>query len=851
MKTNMKKFLTLLVFLLSIQNLIAQPLLKINDKDYFDIQGLSIFAFTALYPEGHQGGIDIIQHGTRVATNGNLFLQPTPGQFQPVPKLLNKEVLKDEGKIVVTLQYPDSSRMTPNFNPMVYPDLKLVYDINIVAVDDHFKVTVDLEQPLPQEWVGKVGFNLELFPGDLFGKSYYMDEKPGSFPRFVNSDATKDKDGEFEALPMATGKKLTIVPENQYQTMAIESKASDLKLLDGRLKHNNGWFVVRSLVPANKTKNAIEWVIKPNIVKGWQYGPIVHTSQLGYHPLQEKIAIIELDRSEKKTRKAILERASEQGGFEKVMSIKPKKFDGDFLRYTYLKADFSDATKTGIYRVRYDDYISDVFRIDPDIYKKGVWQPVLEYFLPIQMCHMKVFEKYRVWHDHCHLDDALMAPANIDHFDGYNHKEIPKGYDAYQHIEGLDRGGWHDAGDYDLRVESQIQTVYYLGLAKEEFGIEYDQTTINQDKLVTEIHRPDGKEDALQQMEHGLLTVLGAYREFGQLYRGIICPTLRQYVMLGDAGSMTDNEVFDKDIEQDMDGLWFLKMTNKYSENFNPQMNYDMVEDHIEELDDRLVFLEENPGRALGTIPGLAISARTMRDYDAALAEECLKTAEALWEANKNAEGRWVQFSKVSALVELILTTDKEEYKEYLISMEAELKEAAPIVGWSLSRVLHKIGDQDFVDTMTETIIASKDDILGQIDNPFGVPYKPQVWGAGWAIQSFGYQYYFLHKKWPEIFTPEPIFNALNFVLGCHPGKNTASFATNVGTKSQTIAYGVNRGDFSSYPGGVVSGTNLIRPDFPELKDWPFMWQQGEYMIGGGSMPYMFLVLAVDDILSN
>ncbi|MFW6227191.1 MAG: glycoside hydrolase, partial [Bacteroidota bacterium] len=273
MKTNMKKFLTLLVFLLSIQNLIAQPLLKINDKDYFDTQGLSIFAFTALYPEGHQGGIDIIQHGTRVATNGNLFLQPTPGQFQPVPKLLNKEVLKDEGKIVVTLQYPDSSRMTPNFNPMVYPDLKLVYDINIVAVDDHFKVTVDLEQPLPQEWVGKVGFNLELFPGDLFGKSYYMDEKPGSFPRFVNSDATKDKDGEFEALPMATGKKLTIVPENQYQTMAIESKASDLKLLDGRLKHNNGWFVVRSLVPANKTKNAIEWVIKPNIVKGWQYGP--------------------------------------------------------------------------------------------------------------------------------------------------------------------------------------------------------------------------------------------------------------------------------------------------------------------------------------------------------------------------------------------------------------------------------------------------------------------------------------------------------------------------------------------------------------------------------------------------
>ena len=49
--------------------------------------------------------------------------------------------------------------------------------------------------------------------------------------------------------------------------------------------------------------------------------------------------------------------------------------------------------------------------------------------------------------------------------------------------------------------------------------------------------------------------------------------------------------------------------------------------------------------------------------------------------------------------------------------------------------------------------------------------------------------------------------------------------------------------------GGVVSGTALIRPDFPELKQWPFLWQQTEYVLGGGSSRFMFLVLAVRELV--
>lgn len=91
----------------------------------------------------------------------------------------------------------------------------------------------------------------------------------------------------------------------------------------------------------------------------------------------------------------------------------------------------------------------------------------------------------------------------------------------------------------------------------------------------------------------------------------------------------------------------------------------------------------------------------------------------------------------------------------------------------------------------------------------------------------------------------------MNFVLGVHPGSNTSSFASGVGSRSLTVAYGVNRDEWSYIPGGVGSGTALIRPDFPELLEWPYLWQQTEYVMGGGASDFMFLVLAADRLMDK
>ena len=198
----------------------------------------------------------------------------------------------------------------------------------------------------------------------------------------------------------------------------IESHTADLQLLDGRNKHNNGWFIVRSMVPASATAGAIDWVVMAHAIPGWQYQPVVHVSQVGYHPRQKKVAIVELDTANPAKAMLHVKRIAEAGGLEEVLSGKPAEW-GKFLRYKYLQFDFSRIVKSGMYIIEYENTRTQPFRISTDVFQRGAWQPVLEHFLPVQMCHMRVEEQYRVWHGACHLDDARMAPTNYNHFDGY------------------------------------------------------------------------------------------------------------------------------------------------------------------------------------------------------------------------------------------------------------------------------------------------------------------------------------------------------------------------------------------------------------------------------------------------
>jgi len=793
---------------------------KLNAQEYFERPGINVMYGQDYYPEGHQGGLSIIMHDERIASNGDVRLEPSPGQWSPIPKPGQREVDAATQEIRVKLAYPDAERDRKGFNPILYPDLKLNYTVRARPEGESIRVSVDFDTPIPAEWAGKIGFNLELFPGLLFGKSYQLGKGDGVFAR--------QPSGPGETPWLGHGKRLEVAPETELYHLTIESvRGGELQLLDGRGNHNNGWFVVRSLAAAGATHDAIEWLVTPHAQAGWLRTPVIQVSQVGYHPAQPKQVVIELDPRDPKREHVVLQRIGLAGQAITVIDRQPDEW-GRFLRYEYARLDFTAVTEPGVYVVKYGAQRSNPFRINDDVFAREVWQPTLEYFLPAQMCHMKVLEKYRLWHGACHLDDARMAPINHNHFDGY--LQGPSTLTHYQPgepVTGLNRGGWHDAGDWDLRVESQADTMYGLALAWELFHVDYDNTSIDQKTLITEIHQPDGKPDVLQQLEHGTLSVVGGYESLGRLYRGIIEPTLRQYVFMGDGALMTDNLVFDP---------------RKTPEASAPPVGLPGSPD------DRWVFTEDNARRELGVAAALAATARSLRGYNDDLAARSLKAASEIYARATPQD----PLMRVGAAAELFITTNDAKYRTLLLEQRDAIARNIDRLGWVVGRTLPLVKDAAYARAIRDAVAAYriKVDALAK-ETPYGVPYKPDIWGAGWLIQRFGWDQWMLHLSFPDLFPRTYALQALSFILGVHPGSNSASFVSGVGASSLTTAYGFNRADWSHIPGGSASGTALIRPDFPELKRWPFFWQQTEYVLGHGTTDYLLLVLAADHVLNE
>ena len=819
--------------------------LAINDKEYLEMTGLNVMLAHDFYPEGHQGGVGIILNGQRVATNGDLRLEPTPGQWQPTPVVGARVVNRDAREISVHLSYPDESNNQRGFNPITYPDLKLGYVVKVKPEGRSFRIIVDLDEPLPPGWAGKVGFNLELFPGILFGKTYEIGGQFGTFPRQANGPGAVT-DGDYELAPLGHGPRLTVAPESERQRMTIEVvQGGEIQLLDGRAQHNNGWFVARALVPAGATKDAVEWLVTAHAIPGWKSDPVIQVSQVGYHTMQPKVAVIELDRHETAFKPVSLYRITATGP-EKVAE-RPGRDWGNFLRYHYLQFDFTEVVRPGMYEVGYGDARSNAFQISEHVFERDVWQPTVEYFLPVQMAHMRVNDHYRVWHGLSHMDDALMAPVNHNHFDGYAQgpSTLTK-FKPGEHVPGLDQGGWFDAGDHDLRIESQIDTVHGLALAWELFHPDLDNTMIDQASHRVEIHRPDGRPDVLQQIEHGVLSIVGAYHSMGRLYRGIQDASLHQYTFLGDAAGMTDNKVFH---DTDGEAVKVLAAAAAAGDQSEPRIGRLPPLGSEGSADDRWVFTEENPARELNTAGGLAAASRALTGFNDPLARDCLQVARELW---TNAKAPDTSVSRLEAAIELYQTTGEKPYADVIVGLGDAVAARVARFGWLGARSLALIKDPAYVAKIRDALkgYRSKIDQL-ELKTPYGLPYEPRVWGAGWDVERFGVQQYFLHVGAPDLFPATYMLHALDFILGCHPGPNTASFVSGVGARSMIPAYGMNRADWSYIPGGVASGTALIRPDFPELLEWPFLWQQGEYCLGYPTSDYVFLVLAADHILNH
>ncbi|HYM93515.1 MAG TPA: glycoside hydrolase family 9 protein, partial [Chitinophagaceae bacterium] len=436
------------------------------------------------------------------------------------------------------------------------------------------------------------------------------------------------------------------------------------------------------------------------------------------------------------------------------------------------------------------------------------------------------------------MDDALQAPVNHVHFDLYAQGPTTDSpYKPGEHIPGLNVGGWFDAGDYDIRTQTQYAVVMSLVQSWEMFNPLRDETSINQQTRQVFIHQPDGKQDMLQQIEQGVLQLLAQQKSVGHAINGIIEAHLSQYTHLGDAASKTDGEIYNPSLKEfQTDGFT--------SGNF----------------DDRWAFTSKSSSLNYGSAAALAAASRVLKNYNDTLANECIATAKKIWEDENshppdmfrhgNTTGGPLRDEKLRAALELLITTKEKRFADTINAaipdFERQFNRYAVLAAEAIPYM-----DAEYKQKLEPLVKKYKSGIDEMSKrNPFGVPITNGGWAGSGTVIGFAITNYLLHKSFPSIIDAEDVFKGLNFIYGCHPYSDL-SFVSAVGTKSKEIAYGNNRADFTFIAGGVVPGVLILPPDFPENKDdWPFLWGENEYVISEAAS-YIFLVLAANDLLKE
>ncbi|WP_294066513.1 glycoside hydrolase family 9 protein [Proteiniphilum sp. UBA1028] len=845
---------TMLLLLLLCHCAVRGQHLQLNELDYFEADGINVLVYSNRYNpiffDEKTAGVELIHHGVRTATGGAVRLQHTPEQWDLVPEIISRTVHKEDQSISTLLRYEDF-----DFNS----------EIKVTSDKKGFRIAVILEKPLPAALEGRAGFNIEFLPSAYWESPYFADGKPGLFPRYPSGETemrpgkekiqqiyhhtTFDDRGRNEfpvPLPFSRARTFVLAPDDPERKITIQSE-SEIMLFDGRLLAQNGWYVFRSMLPSGKSGKVLEWYVEPSTIDKWVREPNIGFSQVGYTPAQQKIAVIELDRNDTPAGEATLYRITGEGSLIPEYYGKTKSW-GRYMRYNYLQFDFSTVTETGIYCIEYNGRRTNAFPISRDVYQ-GIWHKTMDVWLPVQMDHMTVNEGYRTWHGNPYQDDALQAPLNHNHFDGYSMGDTTyTRFKPFERIPGLNVGGWYDAGDFDIQTGSHNAVVMDLVQIYETFSPDRDMTFVDQKTQYVDIHRPDKKNDLLQQIEHGTLALVAQIENIGHPARGIIVGNLHQYHHLGDAATITDNLPYNSELKPyETDGI------------------------SSGTMDDRWVFTTRSPFLDHSTAAALAAASRALQAFNPDLSRRALDCARKMWDENETTEkiqqepvdGSFNQRSggKISSALQLYITTKEDRFRKVFEEALWKQLEAtgrrnisdSPGNMWIDNAITYALMafphmNEEFHRKLRPYILKYKEQI-DQIDagNPYGVTIGGRGWAGNTPIMKWGNYNYLIHKYYPGIMDREHVFKAMNYLLGCHPYSNL-SFVAAVGVRSKKVTYGSNRADFSFIAGGVVPGLLLLQPDFYENKDdWPFIWGQNEAIITSAT-PFIFLSLAVEEL---
>ena len=823
----------------------SKPDLKLNDLDYFETQGVNVWVYSNLFSGGFNdekdSGIEIIHHGVRTVQGGAVRLSNTPEQWDLVPSTPSRTVNKEDNSIEVALRYDQFD-----------------FDSRIIVTGkgDEVEIAVYLDKPVPAELEGDAGFNLEFLPSQYWAKTYIMDGKYDRFPRYVASNTVarpneekviqykgyKTYDdrgtGEFvDPLPLAQGRDIIMAPDAPERMIEIKSEDADMMLYDGRVIAQNGWFVLRSLLPAGKTGKVLTWTVKPHAIPGWIREPNIGFSQVGYQPDQPKVAVIELDKKDKVRSTASIYKVEEDGSVRKAFTGNVKEW-GPFYKYNYVKFDFSDVKKPGVYYIEYNGTKTNNFIISDDVYSY-MTDATSDVWIPIHMNHMTVNEGYRIWHGEPFKEGYLQAPVNTDHFD--LHSQGPTTDTKFKDLElipGLNVGGYFDAGDFDIETGSNISVVSNLVTLWERFQPMRDETFVDEDQRYVDLHRPDGIPDVLQYIRHGVLNLLAQAEIIGHMSQTLSNSVLDNYHHLGDAAAITD-------------GLHYDPRLKPYQKSADGKSSGTP--------DDMWAFTTRNPGSDFNAATMFAAASRALKGFDDDLAARCLKESKRLMKesnelmaqqaarraANPNAPamgGNRRGGSNMATNLQLYVSTREQSYLDEFVKQiwPALDRNVDMTINTALNAVPYL--DEAYKERLRPYVEKYKV-YLDSLDtvNPYGVPIGLGNWAGSGSVVSYGTTVSFAAEYFPDIIDKSYAYKAVNYLFGCHPYHNYSLVAAVGAARPKSVFYGNNRADFSFIPGNVAPGLLFRRPDhFENYDDWPFLWGQNEGTIAGNTSYLIF-----------
>lgn len=685
---------------------------------------------------------------------------------------IDRNVYRNEKRVIVTANIPkNAGAVQQEFSS---DGKSIVIEIQLTELNWSVIEGADLDMPMQATIFKSLRFQSN--------KGY------GTFPKTVKSSQLASNCSWIKIAPD--------IPELDFM---ISDPDSTLQLMDNRYWHND-LFSVSKWIAQGETSFTITLKITPPQRDSAPIDPIVHVSQMGYRPANEKWCVVELPIGEAPQKTNLMKKNGKS--WSKIAELKPSKpwtrWSKDFVQF-----DFSTVADAGKYMITYGANSSVEFEIADDIYR-DLAKNTLSYFMPFQMCHVRVDRGGLAKHKLCHMDDGqrvIPGKPTFDFFRDYEDTETltPPG----GHISA-DIGGWHDAGDNDINTAVTSYCTMLMSWAVEDFGSDQDVYAIDFDKRVVR-NKKNGIPDLIEQIAWGAEWLLRMQRTHdGGVFAGIIASSPDRYYQI-------------KPVNETTDGI-------------------------VGNEDDRDIYTHTTTQHQLKFIAGMSAAHRALREDFPELSAKCLSAAKSAWDYFTSHERRWLhgpydfagkenEQLMLCAAAEMYKTTGEKKYLTFCkknIGLALKVKSyreafSDPWGSWFALPFLARIADADKqLARKTKKGVKKWLKLFGKEENqsPFGTyfSYIWHGWGSNTNLAGTYVCYSIFERAFPDIVPKDRKLRYLRWIVGLHPGPDF-SFISGAGVKWPQNFYSSHVLGSIGYRSGTIPGALHPGPGYVDEID--------------------------------